>query len=78
MISDLRPFATDKAIVDWLELREIFASSHFTTQQVQHLWHCSQPAACRRLQTLVNLQLVTTIQRSNGYHPSIFCVEGSC
>lgn len=78
MITDLRAFATDKAIVDWLELRERFNTAHFTSQQAQHVFRCSQPAASRRLQALVDLHLLTIIQRSNGYHPCIYVVEGTC
>lgn len=78
MITELRSFATDKAIVDWLELRERFGTNPFTRQQIQQHWLCSQPTACRRLQTLQELQLINTIQRSYGYHNCVYVVEGAC
>lgn len=76
MITALRAFATDHAIVDWLVLRETFKTEPFTRHDVQRIWKCSQPAACRRLQTLVELQLLTLIQRSHGYHFGVYVVEG--
>lgn len=79
MITDLRTFATDQAIVDWLDLRERFGTACFTSKQAQQAWSCSQPQTSRRLQTLRNLYLITVISAGGGPGRScIYVVEGSC
>jgi hypothetical protein len=77
MISDLRPLISDKAIVDWLELREIFAAHSFTRSQAQTLWQCTQSTAFRRLQALTDLHLLTAIQKGSGPgNISVYVVQG--